>query len=55
MDCYDRLSGERFSAENEDEIRAYLADALCPGETVDYDVVTDCGQWFRGEVTGEAA
>jgi hypothetical protein len=52
MQCYDRLSGERFEAADESEIREYIADGLNCGETVAFEVETDDGQFFDGEVTG---
>ena len=55
MKCYDRLSGERFVAADEDEIKKYLSEALCPGETVAYEVSTDSGDCFGGEITGGEA
>jgi len=52
MNCYDRLSGERFEADDEAGVREYIADGLNHGEIVAYDVLTDDGQVFSGEVTG---
>lgn len=52
MRCFDRLSGERFEARDLHEIRAYLAEALCEGEIAAYEVETDCGRYFGGQVTG---
>jgi hypothetical protein len=51
MNCHDRISGERFEADSLEEIEAYLREALSEGESVAYDVETDTGEHYRGEIT----
>lgn len=46
MICHDRLSGEKFEADSDYEIRQYIRDGLNPGETVAYEVETDDGRFF---------
>jgi hypothetical protein len=56
IECRDSLSGESFSVADddsiEDSIRQNIADGLCVGETVEYDVTTDDGRNFFGKATG---
>ncbi len=52
MKCHDRLSGERFEAADEQQIREHIAAGLNEGETVAYEIETEDEQFFAGEVTG---
>lgn len=49
MKCKDSLSGEEFDVDPErddiqSQIEEYLAEALCEGETVAYDVTTEASE-----------
>lgn len=47
---HDRMSGERFEAASDAAAVEYLAEALCPGEIVSYELECSDGRVLRGEV-----
>jgi hypothetical protein len=59
--CWDRISGETWDvqcdqADLRNQVEAYLAEALCEGEAVAYEVVAECDDGesvcLDGEVCG---